>query len=426
MYQSNCYNDIYNQDAGNFLYNDVVITPYLSPNIHYYYPSLLGNISANINYVDHFKFMDVQSKRCKIIDYEYTIDEPCIFCGFMFNAFGHFIIESISTAWFIKRLPSHYNLYYAYNSVNSKKLDQYQRDVFNFIGIRNNVYFIDKVTKFKNCYIPPAGSAIESFYTPEQENAVAVCECNIQPGKKTFISRSKFSTTRGCKNEWVLDKILSLRGWNVIYPEKLPFHAQIEEIASSETVFCTSGSALHSLIFIKNPRQKFVVMPRGHGPTFNMIAKMKSSNYYLLNIDKKIVNKGRKECEDTYEINEEQILRAIKVSNDFDNLQKIDNLIQNPDIPDFNWRFPPEKFFAHETVPTEEDSLFYLVIYYSNNDPKKAKTYILSLLEKLLVRQYMVFKLLHISKMIDIDIHKKVSNYVNIEFPELYSIFRNQ
>lgn len=401
-----------------YLCKDVVVTPFFSPNAHYFYPSLIGNVFANQGYTDHFKFNMVYSKRCGPVKPEVTVDAPAFFAGYLFSAYGHFILESLSRLWALKRCSSERTIWFAYNSVARRDLEQYQKEILAALGVRNGIRFIDRATLFRDCIVPPAGTAIDSFFIKEQEEALAYHACDMIRGKKTFLSRSLFARNRGCRNECVIDTVLHKHGWNVVYPEKMSFAEQIGEIASSEIVFCISGSALHSIVFLKKPRQKFIVVPRVHGQTYNMIAHMKSEDYFLLNVEKRMLDKGERDAEDTFEIDIEQLMQILLLSRDFDDLRPIDGYLERPPEPEGKWRQLPAEYLGHDTRPVRHDTLFYLALYHAGSRPELSVRAIRFLLQRQCIQGYMFRRLHEIASALDPSLDLELGRYRARFFPD--------
>ena len=219
-------------------------------------------------------------------DAQETVEEACIYCGYLFPGYGHFILESLAMLYAIKSLPESCRLVFSYHE---NGLQNYQKEILSSFDIDyRRILFIDEPILFKKIYIPPAGYALGSWFLPEQQKALAIYSSNPIPGKKVYISRRKYNPKRGAVNENCLEKLLLSRGWNVIYHETLSLHQQMEEWSTAETLFCIYGSALHSIVFLKNITQKFIIIPRDHGVTYNMLLDAKEiKEYYIFDVPKK-------------------------------------------------------------------------------------------------------------------------------------------
>lgn len=134
----------YECEPDRYLYENVIITPFFSPGGSSSNPSLIGNISINKPYTDHFKFSKIASRRCHYAAYEEEINDTVIFGGFLFDAYGHFILESLSFMWFIQYLDKQYDIYFAFDPSGECILKNYQIDVFKNLNVTNRIFLSKK------------------------------------------------------------------------------------------------------------------------------------------------------------------------------------------------------------------------------------------------------------------------------------------
>ena len=84
--------------------------------------------------------------------------------------------------------------------------------------------------------------------------------------KKVYISRSQIeSSKRLLKDELLLEKHLSERGWFIFHPQKYNIEDQIKIYENSEFICSQYGSAIHLLFAVDTQRlKKFVLLKRSH------------------------------------------------------------------------------------------------------------------------------------------------------------------
>ena len=370
-----------------FLYHDVVITPYVTPSAHFnWFPSLIGNVSVDKEYVGHFQFHGKTSYKCFPKEYTHVYETPCIYCGYLFSGYGHFILESLAMYYCIKQLPPNYKLVFSYSNnkdiqscykdiltfKHSKQLIDYQVDVFYNLGITNEIEIIKEPTLFKEIYVPPAGFALGRWFIKEQQEALELIESKPEKGKYIYLSRYQYNSMRGARNENEIHDFLASRGWEIVYPERLSFKEQLEKIASAEIIFGITGSALHNLIFIKNIKNRFIVIDRGHTETYNIIAAAKQAkDYYIIDVPKKSLTPDvQSSLDETFLLDIDFVKDQVIQSNDFCDLSKI-NSLKRPDKPESEFEYLSENLFGPDSRPAYEiDDLIYEILISEKTDPQ--------------------------------------------------------
>ncbi len=398
-------------------YRDVVITPFLVPKAHYTNPSLIGNISVDIPYAGHWQFRKRTSRRCRIgvEEAQYTVEEPCIYCGYLFPGYGHFILESLAMLYFIKRMPAHYKLVFSYAAEGGIKA--YQKDILEKLGIGfRRISVIKDVALFRRIWIPPAGYALGSWWLDAQQKSLEIIDSSPVQGRNLYISRSKYRPGRGAVNEDKLEEILLSRGWRIMYPEKLSFMEQIKELADAETVFCISGSALHSIVFLGNIKSRFIVIPRGHGTTYNMIAEAKAiKEYYLFDVPKEDLTPNIKNpVSKTVSLDIRFIEKILEDTSDFRNLGKSAQYFRNPQKVMFDYRTAMEEPYPF----SEEDHAVYRILY-ADFQGKTTQVHhcVVDAMARNLVPEYAAGKIFGMLAPLDMELSIRFLEHVLSRFP---------
>lgn len=375
-----------NINIEDYKFHDVIISPYYAPIAFWQYPSLVGFNSHHKGYVEHYKHGKITSLPIHDLKPEATFTETCIYCGWMaYHVFGHFLYESLAAIYFVKQLPPSLPLIFSYSA--KKTLETWQKEIFEILGIRNKIILLDKVTNFSNIYLPPPSMALGSYITDSAYEALGVIPDNPQKGKKVYISRRNYKK-RTAKNEGRLENILEKRGWEIVYPEKLTIKEQLAKYASAETIFTISGSALHSILFLKNPSQRFIVIPRNHSRSFNIIANKKSDNYYILNCKMKNLN-GLTNERAIFALDAKEIEKYLIETDDFKNIDGRDYL-SAPPVEANASRFPTS-LLNIEIKPELSNSLLYRILkaIRTGEGIQAAKKSLMILIKKGLLQSYM-------------------------------------
>ncbi len=213
--------------------------------------------------------------------------QEVIYGGIFFMHYGHFLLEVLQRLWYTQKS----DLPIVWTGVNGftytpSEFKSWQKDIFQNLGIKNKHIFLTEPTQFAKVHFPEPGSGINTHLHPEHAKFLAYHESTPVNGKYVYFSRAR---VRSCANEEQIEKLLKARGWHIIYPEKLTVHEQLKALSSAEVCFMIGGSAQHTMLLAKNLQTRFIVIPRGNDTTYNIIANIKSDNYYEFNLEKTIV-----------------------------------------------------------------------------------------------------------------------------------------
>lgn len=193
---------------------------------------------------------------------------------------------------------------------------------------RNGYVFVNEPTLFRDIVFPVPGLMPDVWLTQEQADAFAVFEREPRKGLRVWLSRSKIgSDNLVFTNEREMEELLSSRGWMIFHPEEHSMEEQLEVFASGEVVMGCIGSAFHTLLLMKNPRSRYIVVNRmngereAHNLQFDLIAKARTGNYYIWDVPKHDAPPLRRRKTHHswpwYAFDLDVIRRALDVSDDF-------------------------------------------------------------------------------------------------------------
>ncbi len=241
-----------------------------------------------------------------------------IYGGPFLAHWGHFLIESLQRLWYTKNknLPIVWLCPEQYTPQKPFFSPKHE-EVFKALGITNPHIHLQQPTSFDAVHFPDSGFELNHYAHPQHLDFLACHTPSAQAvrtGRYVYLSRAHFP---GCLNEKALEELLLARGWEIIYPEKLSLAEQVEVLTTAEVCLLQSGSAQHSLLFTKHSDTRFIVIPRVHDITFELISHGKAHDYYLLHLEKKIVNAGMGYQNDIYSLDLEIFLDILTKTQNF-------------------------------------------------------------------------------------------------------------
>lgn len=219
-------------------------------------------------------------------------DGDAILCGRLFRHFAHFIGESLARIWYVKQHPESMLVW-----TGAEDYLPYQRQILDLLGIENPAVFVREPMRFERLTVPSQGHCMVTFYAPYYLEALGVVEpAPILPGRKTYISRAG-DHGGGYANEVALQSLLQDAGWDILYPERMPFAERSDALSSSEVILMVEGSAMTSFLFYRALHSRVVTLARGFSDTdpgypsfrdyFGAIARDKGLDYARLNLPKR-------------------------------------------------------------------------------------------------------------------------------------------
>ncbi|WP_294488444.1 glycosyltransferase family 61 protein [uncultured Mailhella sp.] len=214
------------------------------------------------------------------------VEEPCIWGGLFQLHYGHFLIETMQSLYAFRRHPERRIVW---RNASAGDITPWQHTLFHLTECdRNGYVFVNEPTLFRDMLFPVPGLMCDVWLTQEQVDAFAVHESVVQKGRRVWLSRSAVNSDNIIfTNERELEDMLASRGWLIVHPEHHSLEEQIDMLGSAEVVMGCIGSAFHTMLLLKNPGTRYIVINRmngdeeAHNLQFDLIAKAKTDNYYV-------------------------------------------------------------------------------------------------------------------------------------------------
>ena len=196
-------------------------------------------------------------------------DEKVVYCGYMINHWGHFLIEAVCRLWYFLEKDETIDKYIFFLEENEEReIRGNYREFLQLLGIWDKLEFINKPVTFREVLVPELALKTHTYYSPKFREMFDVVAENVvvdpswQPLEKIYYSRSQFA--KGIPFEFgyeVLDDFFARNGYTILYPEKVPLSQMIFYIRNSKVVASLSGSLPHNMFFGRNG-QKIEIIER--------------------------------------------------------------------------------------------------------------------------------------------------------------------
>lgn len=196
-------------------------------------------------------------------------DEKVVYCGYLINHWGHFLIEAVTRLWYFTENDLTVDKYVFFIEEGSdRQISGNYLEFLKLLKIWDRLEIINKPTTYREVIVPELGIVCRESYTPKllkvfdavAENVVA--DPSWETPEKIFYSRSQFK--KGMPFEFgfeCIDNFYEKNGYTILYPEKVPLSRMIHYIRHAKVVASLSGSLPHNMLFA-NQGQKLEIVER--------------------------------------------------------------------------------------------------------------------------------------------------------------------
>jgi hypothetical protein len=184
-----------------------------------------------------------------------------LYLGHYMRHYGHFITETLSTFWIFDQIDVRRFDHVALHAfVFGAELAGYALKTFEAFGVpREKIRIVtDRALAFDEVVAPERLLRLNHSADPMLRGVyrrlvAALADGPPGPPRKLYCSRRRLNL-RGRKriiaNEHALEHEFARRGFEVIYPETMPFGAQLRLYGSAAAMAGPSGSGLHNVLFM--------------------------------------------------------------------------------------------------------------------------------------------------------------------------------
>lgn len=194
-------------------------------------------------------------------------DQKVVYCGYMINHWGHFLIEGVCRLWYFLEQDPTIDKYIFFLDENENRIIKGNyREFLQLLKIWDKVEFINKPTTFREVLVPELALKCHTYYSPKFRQMFDVIADNVvvdpswEPLEKIFYSRSQFA--KGQPFEFgfdMLDDFFARNGYTILYPEKVPLSQMIFYIRNCKVVASLSGTLPHNMLFGRNGQKVEII-----------------------------------------------------------------------------------------------------------------------------------------------------------------------
>lgn len=228
-------------------------------------------------------------------------DERVVYCGYLMNHWGHFLVECVNRLWYALENDVSVDKFVFFVDENEERtIKGNYKEFFELLHIWEKIELVNTPTTYREVIVPEISAACMKFYSPQYLaifDAVAA-NARIDPGwtayDKIYFTRSSFA--KGNDYDFGLDSLDSFfrnNGFYLLAPETVTLSHMIYLIRSASEIATISGSVHHNMLFGQNGK-KLTIMERliindDHQVTINRLKELNvtpvDANFHLYPVD---------------------------------------------------------------------------------------------------------------------------------------------
>lgn len=264
------YNEPYRlrDDLKTFSYQNAVILPlkrFESDNLLF---GRGGVVSDNGKYIEASAINRRVQNSYDFTD-EKFIDKKVVYCGYLINHWGHFLIEAISRLWYFLENDKSIDKYVFFiNKDETREIQGNYKEFFELLGIGEKIEIINTPTRYREVIVPELGYKWRDYFSQNYKNIFETIAQNInvnpdwQKYEKIFFTRSRLPKAHDMEfGIEAIDSFFVNNGYELISPERISLSQLIYLIRNANVCASVSGSLPHNLLFAKDG-QKLTIIER--------------------------------------------------------------------------------------------------------------------------------------------------------------------
>lgn len=191
-----------------------------------------------------------------------------IYCGPLFNHYGHFLLESLARVWYAQQHPDLPLVWAGWSKwATDVTLRPWQREILDILGVANATRIATIPTRVARLHMPDVGYRYNDWFHPQHATFLASYHGPAQDDTvKLWLSRSRLDKDVRDLNAGTIERRLEASGWTIVHPQQQTVHEQLDHLARAATIAGEEGSAFHSLMLLDNVQGKKLHIMRRLGP----------------------------------------------------------------------------------------------------------------------------------------------------------------
>jgi hypothetical protein len=197
--------------------------------------------------------------------------ETAVFGGFLFEHYGHFMLESLGRLW---APASADHIPVVWLPSTGPALTAWQHDMLDLVEAPPQRFVIggvDGPVSVGELLVADQGFEVRRYLHPWFSSFLGRIDAT-PAGDKVWLSRTGLGERSGVAEEPEVEALVAAAGWRVEHLEQHGVRRQAEILANASHVAGVEGSALHNLLFVRGFTGTIDVFTRQGDQSFEVIA----------------------------------------------------------------------------------------------------------------------------------------------------------
>jgi len=197
-------------------------------------------------------------------------DLKVVYCGFLVDQWGHFLIETVSRLWyFLEHNDETIDKYvFTLRQDEVREINGNYKEFLSLIGIWDKMEIVNTPTTYREVIVPEVSYYRTRFYSQEFKDTFKAVADNVSASErycfpeKIYFSRGQLSKAQKLEpGTDALDNYFAKNGFTLLYPENLSLSQLILYIRNAKVCASVSGTLPHNMLF-GDDGQKLVILER--------------------------------------------------------------------------------------------------------------------------------------------------------------------
>jgi capsular polysaccharide biosynthesis protein len=191
-----------------------------------------------------------------------SIDEEVVYLGWLFDSYGHFLLESLARTWGLAGVDTSVRVVFHIHDRTRRFPESWALRILAAFGIPQERILLPAVTtRFRRIIVPEPLFEMHRAVHEQAGAPYKTVASNIAGGTKpssqpVYLSRRLLAgSRRQLIGEAELEDVLRENGFLVAHPETMTFEDQVRLVNAHTDIFSSTGSAAHNILFaLHRPR----------------------------------------------------------------------------------------------------------------------------------------------------------------------------
>ena len=199
--------------------------------------------------------------------------DAAVFAGFLYDQYGHFLLESLARLWPPATSPG---VPVVWIAAWAEELAPWMVVMLDLMAVGSQRVVVAWRTgpvEVGELLVPDPGFEFGRFMHPWIARRLASRPVDSDAARDhVWLSRSRRAPISGLDEEEQLDERLAEEGWLVLHPEDLTVSQQLDALAGAVHVGGLEGSALHTLALLRGFKGTVDLFTRQNHQNFEVVA----------------------------------------------------------------------------------------------------------------------------------------------------------